>query len=321
MSVVLAGRARGAGRRILVPADAKVPRNQAQPVCPGAGREAPQSTGQRPDRQGHSSSPGRCWRQTRRRCRGCVLREEAHVSYEQAADNRVLAHADRRPQVTADAGPHLLHAGDAVGLTKQFPGLRDPQPRGVAEEPSADHSVVRVVGLEEACWDRWQDGTGSPGGRPGCWKALICRGPGWAAAVAELAGAGLRLTGAAVGAITVAGISLFRASLMRQVDQQVRSDAQRLIGHPLVAWSAPQPGLRGGPAKISVEALAPLENGEFLWARVARRPGHPHGSRLDLGTRWTAGDGARPRRRGKLASGRRACPLPGPPSAVRVWGR
>ena len=71
----------------------------------------------------------------------------------------------------------------------------------------------------------------------------------------KLAGAGLCLTGAAAGAITVAGISLFRASLMRQVDQQVRSDAQRLIGHPLVAWSAPQPA--GGLAKISVEVLGP----------------------------------------------------------------
>jgi two-component system, OmpR family, sensor kinase len=71
----------------------------------------------------------------------------------------------------------------------------------------------------------------------------------------KLAGAGLCLSGAAAGAITVAGISLFRASVMRQVDQQVQSDAQRLIGHPLVAWSAPQPA--GGLAKIGVEVLGP----------------------------------------------------------------
>ena len=106
----------------------------------------------------------------------------------------------------------------------------------------------------------------------------------------KLAGAGLCLTGAAVGAITVAGISVVRASLMRQVDQQVRSDAQRLIGHPLVAWSAPQPvaGV-GGPAKISVEVLGTA--GKRL---IPAGPGGGGGPAIPTGAGWISAHAGRP---------------------------
>ena len=57
----------------------------------------------------------------------------------------------------ADTGPHLCHVGDAVGLAEQLPCLRDPQSRRVAEEPSADHPVVRVVSLEKERLTRGQD--------------------------------------------------------------------------------------------------------------------------------------------------------------------
>jgi two-component system OmpR family sensor kinase len=103
----------------------------------------------------------------------------------------------------------------------------------------------------------------------------------------KLAGAGLCLTGAAAGAITVAGVSLFRASLMRQVDQQVQSDAQRLIGHPLVAWSAPQPA--GGLANISVEVLGPA--GKRL---IPVGPGGGTGPAIPAGAGWISAHAGRP---------------------------
>ena len=87
--------------------------------------------------------------EVRGRICGGVLREEPHVSYEQAADHRVLAARDRRPPVAPDTSPHLLQAADPIGFAEQFPGFRHLQPGGVAEEPAAHHPVVRVVGLEE----------------------------------------------------------------------------------------------------------------------------------------------------------------------------
>ena len=86
-----------------------------------------------------------------------VVREEPDVADEQAADHRVLADADRGTPVPADPRPHLLHAGDPVSLAEELPCLGDPKPRRVAEEASADHPVVRVVGLEEERLARGQD--------------------------------------------------------------------------------------------------------------------------------------------------------------------
>ena len=93
----------------------------------------------------------------RRRVRNSTGREEADVADEQAADHRVLAGPDRGPPVPADPRPHLLNAGDPVGLAEELPGLGDPQPRRVAEEAAADQLVVRVVGLEEERLARGQD--------------------------------------------------------------------------------------------------------------------------------------------------------------------
>jgi hypothetical protein len=93
----------------------------------------------------------------RRRVRDGVGREEADVADEQAPDHWVLAGPDRGPPVPADPRPHLLDAGDPVRLAEELRGLRDPQPRRVAEEAPADQPVVRVMGLEEERLARRQD--------------------------------------------------------------------------------------------------------------------------------------------------------------------
>ena len=85
----------------------------------------------------------------RRRFLDQVFRKEPDVSYEQAADNRILSRADRNAAVGRDTGSYLFHAGGPVGLAEELPCLGDSQPRRVAEKPSADNLVVRVVGLEE----------------------------------------------------------------------------------------------------------------------------------------------------------------------------
>jgi hypothetical protein len=69
----------------------------------------------------------------RRRLGRRLRREEPHIPDEQAADNRIVAGADRCPPVVSDAGAHFLDAADAVGLAEQLPGLGDQHWRGVAE--------------------------------------------------------------------------------------------------------------------------------------------------------------------------------------------
>jgi hypothetical protein len=82
--------------------------------------------------------------------RGCgILGEEADVPYEQAADQRVLAGRDRRVPVMDDAAEHPFEAVGAVGLPEVVPGLGDLHRDPAGEEASADHPVVRVVGLKQ----------------------------------------------------------------------------------------------------------------------------------------------------------------------------